>query len=166
MTSIHEPGQSSPDTPLQGELQRAQAQCAALARRNDELELIVAASRLGFGVLEGVTRRLRANSQFKAEFGWAPDASIDWEMLEERVAMEARSGLADAARAALTAGTDFDLVVPTVWPDGATQWVALHGHTVNDGADHRNLVLTARNVSSEKRAAASEAAERATAVVG
>ncbi len=127
MTSIHEPGQSSPTTPLQEELQRAQAQYAALRGRHDELELIVAASRLGFCVLEGVTRALRANSQFKAEFGWAPDASIDWAALEERVAAEARSGLADTARAALTAGTDFDLVVQAVLAGCATQWVALHG---------------------------------------
>jgi len=164
MTSIHEPGQSSPSHSLQGQLQREQARNAALARRNDELELIIAAARLGFCVLEGETRRVRANSQFKSEFGWAPDACIDWAALEERVAAESRSGLADAARAALSGGVDFDLVVQAIWPDGVTQWVALHGRTVNDGANHRNLILTSRNISTEKRAAASEAAERATAL--
>jgi signal transduction histidine kinase/CheY-like chemotaxis protein len=164
MTSIREPEQSSPGKDLRGELERAQAQSATLARRNDELELIIAASRLGFCVLEGGTGRLRANSQFKSEFGWAPDASIDWEALEERISTENRSGLADAARAAFAGGVDFDLVVQAVWPDGATQWIALHGRTVNDGANHRKLILTSRNVSSEKRAAASEAAERAAAI--
>jgi signal transduction histidine kinase/CheY-like chemotaxis protein len=164
MTSIREPEQSSPGKELRGELERAQAQSAALASRNDELELIIAASRLGFCVLEGGTGRLRANSQFKAEFGWAPDASIDWEALEERVAAENRFGLADAAGAAFAGGVDFDLVVQAIWPDGATQWIALHGRTVNDGANHRKLILTSRNVSSEKRAAASEAAEHAAAI--
>ena len=165
MTSIHEPEQSSPPgNGLHRELERAQVQFAALARRNDELELIIAASRLGFCVLEGETRRLRANSQFKAEFGWAPDASIDWQALEERVAGDNRSGLADAARAALAGGVDFDLVVQAIWPDGATQWVALHGRTVNDGANRRNLIITSRNISSEKRAAASEASKRAAAI--
>ena len=139
-------------------------QFAALARRNDELELIIAASRLGFCVLEGETRRLRANSQFKAEFGWAPDASIDWQALEERVAGDNRTGLADAARAALAGGVDFDLVVQAIWPDGATQWVALHGRTVNDGANRRNLIITSRNISSERRAAASEASKRTAAI--
>jgi signal transduction histidine kinase/ActR/RegA family two-component response regulator len=168
MTSIREPGQSSRpksrDKELRNELERAQAQCAALAHRNDELELIVAASRLGFCVLEGETRRGRANSQFKSEFGWAPDASIDWDALQERVAAENRSALVDSVHAALAGGVDFDFVVQAVWPDGATQWIALHGRTVNDGANHRNLILTSRNVSSEKRAAASEAAERAAAL--
>ena len=164
MTSIREPGQSSRAKDLRNELERAQAQCAALARRNDELELIIAASRLGFCVLEGETGRLRANSQFKSEFGWAPDASIDWDALQERIAAENRSALGDAVRAAVAGGADFDFVVQAVWPDGATQWIALHGRTVNDGADHRNLILTSRNVSSEKRAAASEAAERTAAI--
>jgi len=150
MTTIHEAERSSAGQSLQA--------------RNDELELILAASRLGYCVLEGETRTVRANSQFKVEFGWAPDACIDWEALEERVAAENRAGLADAARGALTNGVDFDLVVQSVWPDGVTQWVALHGRTVNDGISGRKLILTSRNISSEKRAADSEAAARTAAL--
>src|SRR3954471_1665679 len=137
---------------------------ATLESRNDELELIIAASRLGYCLLGDETRGLRANSQFKAEFGWAPDASIDWDALEERLAAESRPALADAARVALANRADFDLVVQSVWPDGATQWVALHGRTVNDGNGHRKLILTSRNISSEKRAADSEAAARSAAL--
>src|SRR5438552_9562112 len=111
MTTIHEAEPSSAGQSLQS--------------RNDELERILAASRLGYCVLEGETRSVRANSQFKVEFGWAPDACIDWEALEERVAAENRAGLADAARGALANGVDFDLVVQSVWPDGVTQWIAL-----------------------------------------
>ena len=102
MTTIREPERSS---------------TASLESRNDELELIIAASRLGYCVLGNETRGLRANSQFKAEFGWAPDASIDWSELEERVAAEGRSALAESARLALASGTNFDLVVQSVWPD-------------------------------------------------
>jgi two-component system, chemotaxis family, CheB/CheR fusion protein len=149
MTTIREPERSS---------------TASLESRTDELELIIAASRLGYCVFEDETRSLRANSQFKAEFGWAPDASIDWDALEERVAAESRPVLADSARAALASGTDFDLVVQSVWPDGVTQWVALNGRTVNDGSSHRKLILTSRNISSEKRAADSEMAARIAAV--
>jgi signal transduction histidine kinase len=137
---------------------------ATLESRNDELELIIAASRLGYCVLGDETRGLRANSQFKAEFGWAPDASIDWDSLVERLAAESRPVLADAARAAFANGADFDLVVQSVWPDGVTQWVALHGRNVNDGSGHRKLILTSRNISSEKRAADSEAAARTAAL--
>jgi signal transduction histidine kinase/CheY-like chemotaxis protein len=150
MTTIHEAERSSAGQSLQA--------------RNDELELILAASRLGYCVLEAETRSLRANSQFKVEFGWAPDACIDWEALEERIAADNRVGLADAARGALTSGVDFDLVVQSVWPDGVTQWVALRGRTVNDGISGRKLILTSRNISSEKRAADSEAAARTAAL--
>jgi signal transduction histidine kinase/CheY-like chemotaxis protein len=163
MTSIREPEPSSPRADPLSELQNALAENAALARRNDELELIIAASRLGFCIVDGETRQLHANSQFKAEFGWPPDAGIDWPALSGRVAPENQAGLADAARAALAGGVDFDLVVYATWPDGTTQWVALHGHTVNDGHNHRNLILTSRNISSEKKLAANQASKRAAA---
>jgi signal transduction histidine kinase/CheY-like chemotaxis protein len=143
-----------------GELERAQAQCAVLARRNDELELVIAASHLGFCVLDSETHELRANSQFKAEFGWAPDAQLDWQNLLERVAVENRLRLADAARAALTGSVDFDLVVQATWPGRTTQWIALHGRAIHDG-ERRTLILTSRNISAEKKADASQATERA-----
>jgi signal transduction histidine kinase len=164
MTSIHDPEQSSQLNDLRSELERAQARSAALARRNDELELIVAASRLGYCVVDGETLSLHANSQFKAEFGWAPDAAIDWQALQERVAAENRPGLADAVPAALAAGVDFDLVVHATWPDGTAQWLQLHGRTVNDADNRRNLIITSRNVSGERQAAASQAAERAAVI--
>jgi signal transduction histidine kinase len=142
MTSIHESGLSS------------------LARRNDELERVIAASHLGFCVLDGETLELRANSQFKAEFGWPPDAQLDWQSLLERVCAESRLTLADAARAALASRVDLDLVVQATWPDATTQWIALHGRATHDGNNQR-LILTSRNVSAEKKTQASEAAERA-----
>src|SRR5262245_40017609 len=137
MTSIHEPEAGSLrrlDRPTDD------TQAASLARRNDELELIIAASGLGFCVLEGETHELRANSRFKAEFGWAPDAPIDWQDLQLRVAPESRDALADAARAALINGVDFDLTIRTQWPNGTAQWVALHGRTSNDGNNNRTLI--------------------------
>jgi signal transduction histidine kinase len=161
MTSIHEPELSSLIHDPSGERARAQAQCATLARRNDELELVIAASHLGFCVLDNETRELRANSQFKAEFGSAPDAQLDWQSLLERVGAESRLALADAARAALDSSVDFDLVVQAAWPGGATQWIALRGRAINDGNNHRTVILTSRNISAEKKRQASEAAERA-----
>jgi signal transduction histidine kinase len=161
MTSIHEPGLSSLLPDPSDELERAQAQSAALARRNDELELVIAASHLGFCVLDSETRELRANSQFKAEFGWAPDAQLDWQSLLERVCAESRLSLADAARVALASSVDFDLVVQATWPGGTTQWLALHGRATNEGNNHRTVILISRNVSAEKKTQLGEAAERA-----
>ena len=162
MTSIREPESSSlRAAEPHGELARAPAQNAAATRRDDELELVIAALSLGFCVLDSQTGELRANSQFKAEFGWAPDARIDWESLETRVAAENRAALADAARAALANGADVDLLVRAQWPNGTSQWVALRGRTLNDGTNHRTLILTSRNVTKEKEEAANQDAERA-----
>lgn len=187
MTSIREPepGSPRPADPT-AELERAQAQTAAAARRSDELELVIAASSLGFCVLDSQTREMHANSQFRAEFGLAPDARIDWESLETRVAAENRGALADAARAALADGADIDLVVRAQWPtgtsrwpatqgkevgepetradSGTSQWVALRGRTVSEGRSHRILILTSRNVTREKEAAAIQESERAAAL--
>ncbi len=142
----------------------AQARFAALALRRDELEIAIAAARLGFCRIDAATRSLSANSQFKAEFGWAPDAPLEWGALQERIGTEDRAALADAVRAAVKNGTDLDLVVRADWPDGTTQWIALRGRAVNDGGANAAVVLTSRNVSAETRAAANEATERAAAV--
>jgi signal transduction histidine kinase len=161
MTSIHDNELGSPRIDLQEELTRALVQCAALARRRDELEVVLAAARLGFCRVDGETRSLTANSQFKAEFGWAPDAHIDWQGLEDRVALEDRPGLASAVRAALTVGADLDLIVRASWPDRTVQWVALHGRVLDEGGTHRALILTSRNGTAEMLLAAHQAAERA-----
>jgi signal transduction histidine kinase len=155
MTSIRDNEQSSPTNDA-GEHSRR----AALASRIDELEIVIAAARLGFCRVDGETRALRANSQFKAEFGWAPDAELDWQGLEERIALADRPGLADAVRVVLSGGANLDLIVQATWPNGAIQWVALQGRTVNDGRRYRSLVLVSRNVSAEKQAAANQALAR------
>jgi signal transduction histidine kinase len=161
MTSIHESRLSSLRSDSAGDDARTQAQFVALARRNDELERVIAAARLGYCVLDSETCELRANSPFKAEFGWAPDARLDWQGLLGRVCAESRLALADAARTALASRADFDLVVQAVWPDGTTQWIALHARVTNDANNHRTIILTSRNVTAERKIEAARAAERA-----
>jgi signal transduction histidine kinase len=154
MTSIRDNEQSSPRDLRDHSLRDA------LASRVDELEVVIAAARLGFCRVDGETRALRANSQFKAEFGWAPDADIDWQALEERIALADRPGLGDAVGEALSGEANLDLLVQATWPNGTNQWVALQGRTVNDGSKHRSLILLSRNVSAEKHAAANQALAR------
>src|SRR5262249_2871767 len=101
---------------------------------------------------------------FKAEFGWAPDAQPRWQTLQERVVPADRATLADAVRVALAQGVDFDLVLQSVWPDGNTQWIALHGRITNERGTRRPLILPSRTVGEEKRLAAHQACERASAL--
>jgi signal transduction histidine kinase/ActR/RegA family two-component response regulator len=163
MTSIHDDDPGSPASELLQRLQRMQLQCAALAGRKDELELVLAAGRVGFCRVGRETRVLIANSQFKAEFGWAPDAQIGWRELEEHVHREDRGKLADAVRAAFSDGAEVDLIVRTELPDRPMQWIAVRGRTVSCSDDpHTDLILTSRNVSAENRAAAGKQRERAT----
>src|SRR5215469_5161087 len=99
MTTIHDDDPGSPMRELEGSLRQAQHELNTLALRKDELESVLAVGRLGFCRLEGATRALTANSQFKAEFGWAPDAEITWSDLEERIQRADRQKLSDAVDA-------------------------------------------------------------------
>jgi signal transduction histidine kinase/ActR/RegA family two-component response regulator len=157
MTSIHDddPG-SRPDTarapaasarPLAPDWER-------LARRKDELETVLAAGRIGYCRLREADRALVANSQFKAEWGWAPDESLRWESVESRIEDVDRARFADAIRQALATATPLELTVRVRPTDGEMQWVALRGRLVRDGSDAESadLVITSRNVTSEHRA--------------
>lgn len=156
MTTIHDddPGSRSdaactPSRPLPPEWER-------LARRSDALETVLAAARIGHCRLRATDLALEANSQFKAEWGWPPDAQVSWEMLESRVHCDDRAGFADAVRQALAGAERLDVVVrvqPAPRP-GERRWLALHGCAVRDGDDPRSgeLVFTSLNVTSEHQA--------------
>ena len=96
MTTIHDNDPGSPIRELERSLMSTQAERDALARRMDELESVLAAGRLGFCRIALGTLDLRANSQFKAEFGWPPDARISWRELLERIQRDDRTKLAEA----------------------------------------------------------------------
>jgi two-component system CheB/CheR fusion protein len=128
----------------------------------DELESVLAAGRLGYCRIAPGARELRANSQFKAEFGWAPDARISWQELLERIQRDDRARLIEAVESAFTADAEVDLVVRTQIPGRARQWLTIRGRTVKgeDGVV-TDLMVTSRNVSSARRIAVGKQRERA-----
>src|SRR5882757_4776579 len=128
MTTIHDIDPGSREHKLESLLRRTQLYCDVLARRKDELDSVLAAGRLGFCRIAGKTREvLTANSQFKAEFGWPPDARLSWHELEKRVQHEDRAKLADAVDAAFTSGAEVDLIVRIQWSASGKQWVTIRG---------------------------------------
>src|SRR5579872_6187130 len=100
MTTIHDSDPGSRMRELEGSLLATQFERDALAMRKDELEAVLAAARLGFCRISTPTREIIANSQFKAEFGWAPDESVSWPELLARVLREDRAKFADAVDSA------------------------------------------------------------------
>ncbi len=156
MTSIHDddPGSRSgtartPTRPLPPE-------CARLALRNDALETVLAAGRIGCCRLRATDLALEANSQFKAEWGWPPDAQMSWDMLESHVHGDDSARFADAVRQALCGAERLDLVVRVQPAPGPEQmrWLALRGCAVGLGDDPRSadLVFISLNVTEEHRA--------------
>lgn len=162
MTTIHDKESGSAIRELESLLQRVRNECDALARRKDELEAVLAAGTLGFCLISGDPRALRANSQFKAEFGWAPDAQITWHEVQDRVQPADRAKFKEAVEAAFTAAAEVDLVVRIQVKGRARQWLAFRGRaTNNEKGALTELVLTSRNVSLARRAAAGKQRERA-----
>jgi signal transduction histidine kinase/CheY-like chemotaxis protein len=163
MTTIHDEEPGSRMRELEGALRQMQLEREALTQRTDELEAVLAVGRLGFCRLDRATRALSANSQFKVEFGWAPDAEITWRELEERIQRADREKLANAVEAAFSgADVEVDLIVRTRLKGAARQWITLRGRTAEaDDAGTTYLILTSRNVSSARRAAVGKQRERA-----
>jgi signal transduction histidine kinase/CheY-like chemotaxis protein len=162
MTTIHDNDPGSPMRELERSLLSAQQERDFLARRTDELESVLAAGRLGFCRIAPGARELRANSQFKAEFGWAPDARISWAELLERIQKDDRLKLADAIDSAFAADSEIDLVVRTQIRGRARQWLTIRGRTLKgEDGSVTDLVVTSRNVSSARRAAVGRQRERA-----
>ncbi|HEY4210881.1 MAG TPA: ATP-binding protein [Steroidobacteraceae bacterium] len=123
-----------------------------LLARSDLLEIALAAGRLGYCLLDVGRRVLRASTAFKSEFGWAPDAPIDLEALEEHIHLEDREKFLDALNAAIEKGSDIDVVVRVSWDPEIDQSVALRGRVVRYGSADRSgdrIVVTSRNVTAE-----------------
>jgi len=154
MTTIHDNDPGSPIRELERSLLRAQFERDALAQRMDELESVLAAGRLGYCRMAPGSHELRANSQFKTEFGWPPDARISWPELQERIERGDRAKLVDAVESAFVAGTEVDLIVRTRMRGRTRQWLTIRGRTLKgDDGSVTELLVTSRNVSSARRAA-------------
>jgi signal transduction histidine kinase/ActR/RegA family two-component response regulator len=162
MTTIHDSDPGSRMRELEGSLLATQFERDVLTKRKDELEAVLAAARLGFCRISAPTREITANSQFKAEFGGSPDERISWPELLSRVWREDRAKFADAVDSAFVQGTEIDLIVRTRLRGTERQWLSICGRTVNsDEGIVTHLLLTSRNVSLARRAAAGRQRERA-----
>ena len=146
---------------LEGLLRRAELERDALASRKDELEAVLAVGAMGFCRVAGAARTLKANSQFKVDFGWSPDAEITWRDLEGRLQRADRGKLDEAVNAAFTANEEVDLILRTQGKANQKQWLAIRGRVTNDANGvPAELILTCRNVSSARRAAAGRQRQR------
>jgi len=162
MASIHD---EHPGSHPHGPPTAPGSDCQGLSRRCDELELVLAAARVGFCRLDTQTLTPSANAPFKAEFGWAPDAQFTWEQLQQRIHREDREQLRAAVAAAIESGADLALTVRAQWPDGPTQSVALRGRALrSDSGTPDRLLITSRNASAENLATQQERREQAAAL--
>jgi signal transduction histidine kinase/ActR/RegA family two-component response regulator len=163
MTTIHDEESGSRMRELEGSLRRAELERDALASRKDELEAVLSVGGLGFCRIAATTRDITANSQFKSEFGWPPDAEITWSDLMQRVQRADRGRFIEAVESAIATHEEVDLILRTQDKVKQRQWLAIRGRMTNDpDGTPADLILTSRNVSSARRAAEGRQRERTT----
>lgn len=112
-------------------------------RRTDELETVIAAGRIGYCQLDAGLRVLAANAQFKAEFGYSPDAQFGWAELVSRVHRDDRDSLRSALDAAFNSGAELDIAVRINGPRVGGRCLQLRGRSSCDeeGAARRLFVV-------------------------
>jgi signal transduction histidine kinase/ActR/RegA family two-component response regulator len=125
----------------------------ALARRKDELEMVLGAAGIGACRVNKMLEFTGCDSQFKALFGLAPDATPTWGDLEKALAPEDRDTLRPAIEEALRHEELLDIAVRTIWSESGPRWVFVHGRTVHDTRGQRSgMLLVARDATEEQRA--------------
>ena len=109
----------------------------------DELETVIAAGRIGYCQLDAGLRVLAANAQFKAEFGYSPDAQFGWGELVSRVHRDDRESLRSALDAAFNSGAELDIAVRINGPRVGGRCLQLRGRSIcdDDGAARRLFVV-------------------------
>jgi signal transduction histidine kinase/ActR/RegA family two-component response regulator len=112
-------------------------------RRTDELETVIAAGRIGYCQLDAGLRVLAANAQFKAEFGYSPDAQFGWAELISRVHRDDRDALRSALDAAFNSGAELDIAARINGPRVGGRCLQLRGRSScdEDGAARRLFVV-------------------------
>jgi two-component system CheB/CheR fusion protein len=131
----------------------------ALARRKDELEMVLGAAGIGFCRVNRELRLSGMNSQFKVLFGLAPDAGPIWSDIAQSLAAEDRNTLECAIGTVFEHGEAIELAVRTSWSDEGPRWVSLRGRALADVRGSRpDLLLVARDATEEQRAVCSLAA--------
>jgi signal transduction histidine kinase len=113
----------------------------AQARRAEELEMVLGLARIGYCVLSIDREIVRANSQFKAELGFAPDIALSWSDIDARVHEDDRGAFGASVQRALTGNSALEMLVRTAWNGSVPRWLALRGECLTSENAQRQLLL-------------------------
>lgn len=159
MTSIHDDDPGSRPDRARAAARALPPQWERLARRNDALEAVLAAGRIGYCRLRASVpaqapgAAVEASSQFKVDWGWPPDATPSWDDVQGRVHPDDRQRFSDAVGRALADTSRVDLTLRVLAPHGGGEmrWLALRGCAMQDGDDERTaeLLLTSHDATGE-----------------
>ncbi|MFT3880609.1 MAG: PAS domain S-box protein [Gemmatales bacterium] len=103
----------------------------ALREGERELQLAVAAAKLGRWTLNLATREMICSDVCKANYGWRPGDPFTYDDLWATVHPDDRERVETAFRRAVETHNDYEAEYRVLWLDGSVHWVLVRGQTEN-----------------------------------
>ncbi len=104
----------------------------ALQASDQQLQLVLRTSRIGFWQLDLKTNILSTSDQCKVNFGLSIDADFSHQVLMTSIHPDDRTSVQAAIQDSITNHTDYDVEYRTIWDDRSTHWVLVRGFTIYD----------------------------------
>lgn len=115
------------------------------------LELALKAGRLG-AYERNLTNGTRIFSdQFKTNFGYLPDATIDINVLMDSIHADYRTAIEEIQARCLVEDYPFNIEFPVYWPDHSLHWIVLSGESNTNEKGDRIISGVTQDVTEQKR---------------
>jgi PAS domain S-box-containing protein len=125
---------------------------AKLREREADLQLAQEAANLGRWQWDLRTEVLAWTDRCMSLFGFPPHAAVTYPMFLAAVHPEDRERVQAAIAAAIEQGTDYDVEIRAVWPDGSLHWIASKGRVYFDSGQPSRMVGVAFDITARKQA--------------
>lgn len=105
----------------------------SLLRSEEKLRLALEVSGQGTWDWNLIKGELIWSDKCKALFGLESNAAINPDLFLQLVHSEDRERIRNAVSRAIEQGSDYDVEMRVLWPDGALHWLASKGRSINNG---------------------------------
>ncbi len=120
---------------VRGLMEATEKQNAQIRTLNEHLLLALDTARMGTWMLDLRTGALECSERCKANYGLAPETSLDYTRLVAMVVPEDRERMQAAIKQAIETHSLYEIEYRILWPDGSLQWIVASGRALYDASD-------------------------------
>ncbi|MGI8499544.1 MAG: PAS domain-containing protein [Hassallia sp.] len=126
---------------------------ADLRESEERIRLATTAANLGMWFWDLTTNELIFTSKCKELFGFAPDTTITYELLRNRLHPEDRQRTDEAVSSAVAQKLDYNIEYRAVWADNSVHWLAAKGRGFYDAdGEPIRMMGTVQDISEQQAA--------------